>query len=133
MKKDIEIPVVEDIAIAVILEEEEGENRWNVYLLNLKKEPIRNVLIVSKGYGELNGEARSTSTLRYFFDEIPAKEYAKVEPIMDFTFGLSNEYWVSFYIGDTIYDKRYIFLPESINEKNFTHVPLIDIEGVMIK
>lgn len=133
MKKDIEIPVVEDIAIAVILEEEEGENRWNVYLLNLKNEPIRNVLIVSKGYGELDGEARSTSTLRYFFDEIPAKEYAKVEPIMDFTFGLSNEYWVSFYIGDTIYDKRYIFLPESISEKNFTHVPLIDIEGVMIK
>ena len=133
MKKDIEIPVVEDIAIAVILEEEEGENRWNVYLLNLKNEPIRNVLIVSKGYGELNGEARSTSTLRYFFDEIPPKEYAKVEPIMDFTFGLSNEYWVSFYIGDTIYDKRYIFLPESISEKNFTHVPLIDIDGVMIR
>lgn len=133
MKKDIISPTVEDIAIAVILEEEEGENRWNVYLINLKDTDIRNVMIVSKGYGEINGESRETSTLRFFFDEIPAGDFTKVETIMDFAFGLSNEYWLSFYIGDTIYDKRYVFLPETISEKNFTKVPIIGIEGVMIK
>ena len=90
-------------------------------------------MIVSKGYGEINGESRETSTLRFFFDEIPAGDFTKVETIMDFAFGLSNEYWLSFYIGDTIYDKRYVFLPETISEKNFTKVPIIGIEGVMIK
>lgn len=133
MKKDIISPAVEDIAIAVILEEEEGENRWNVYLVNLKDTDIRNVMIVSKGYGEIDGESRETSTLRFFFNEIPAGDYTKVETIMDYAFGLSNEYWLSFYIGDTIYDKRYVFLPETINEKNFTKVPIIGVEGVMIK
>lgn len=133
MKKDIAHPAVEDVAVAVILEDVDGENVWNVYLLNLKDVPIKNVLIVSKGYGEIEGEHRQTSTLRFFFDEIPAKEYAKIEPIMDFTFGLSNEYWVSFYIDNVIYDKRYIFLPETINEKNFTKIPLVDVEGVMIR
>ncbi|HEU4717764.1 MAG TPA: hypothetical protein VFU15_08015 [Bacteroidia bacterium] len=133
MKKDIEIPVVEDVAIAVILEDDNGENVWNVYIVNMKDVPIRNVLVTSKGYGEMDGAKRSTSTLRHFFTEIPANDFAKIEPIMDFTFGLSNEYWVSFYIGEQIYDKRYIFLPESISEKNFTKVPLINIEGVMIR
>ena len=133
MKKDIDHPAVEDVAVAVILEEVDGENVWNVYLLNLKDVPIKNVLIVSKGYGEIEGEHRQTSTLRFFFDEIPAQEYGKIEPIMDFTFGLSNEYWVSFYIDEVIYDKRYIFLPETINEKNFTKIPLIEVEGVMIR
>jgi hypothetical protein len=133
MKKDIIAPEVEDVIVAVILEEEEGENRWNVYLVNLRIEPITNVMIVSQGYGELNGEAKKTSVLRFMFKEIPDLEYTKVETIMDFTFGLTNEYWLSFYIGDTIYDKRYIFLPETINEKNFTNVPLLNVPGVMIR
>lgn len=133
MKKDIQAPAVEDIVVAVVLEEEEGESRWNVYLVNLKGDPIRNVIIVSKGYGEMDGEARQTSTLRFFFEEIPALDFTRVETIMDYTFGLNNEYWVSFYIGDTIYDKRYIFLPETINETNFTKIPLLNVEGVMIR
>lgn len=133
MKKDITLPTVEDIAVAVILEEEEGENRWNVYLVNLKDTDITNVMIVSKGYGEIEGEHRETSTLRFFFPEIPAGDFTKVETIMDYAFGLTNEYWLSFYIGETIYDKRYIFLPETINEKNFTKVPIIGVEGVMIR
>lgn len=133
MKKDIEVPEVEDVVVAVILEEEDGENRWNVYLVNLRIEPIKNVLVVSKGYGEINGEPRQTSTLRFFFEEIPDIEYTKIETIMDFALGLSNEYWVSFYIGETIYDKRYIFLPETISEQNFTNIPLINVQGVMIR
>jgi hypothetical protein len=133
VKKDIEVPEVEDIVVAVILEEEDGVNKWNVYIINLHLENITNVLVVSRGYGELNGEPRQTSTLRFFFEEIPSLEFAKIESIMDFTFGLNNEYWVSFYIGDKIYDKRYIFLPETINEKNFTKIPLVNVEGVMIR
>ena len=133
MKKDIERPDVEDLALGVILEEENGQNIWNVFLINLHIVPIKNVIVTSKGYGEYKGEAIKTSTLRHFFEEIPDLEFTRVEPIMENTFGLTNEFWVSFYIDDKIYDKQYIFLPETINEKNFTKIPLLNVEGVMIR
>lgn len=124
---------MEDLALAVILEEENGQNIWNVFLINLHIVPIKNVIVTSKGYGEYKGEAIKTSTLRHFFEEIPDLEFTRVEPIMENTFGLTNEFWVSFYIDDKIYDKQYIFLPETINEKNFTKIPLLNVEGVMIR
>lgn len=52
---------------------------------------------------------------------------------MENTFGLTNEFWVSFYINDKIYDKQYIFLPETINLKNLTKIPILNAEGVMIR
>ena len=48
-------------------------------------------------------------------------------------FGLSNEYWVSFYLSKKMYDKKYIFLPESIKEENFSIVPVLNKRGVMIR
>ncbi len=57
MIKDLPENKVEDIAIAVALEKESVESKiWYVYLINLKKEAIENVLITSKGYGEKDGE-----------------------------------------------------------------------------
>ena len=133
MKKDIVSPPVENVVMAVILEDENGQNIWNVFLINLDIVPIKNVIVTSRGYGELSGEKRSTSTLRHFYEEIPALEFTRVEPIMENTFGLTNEYWVSFYIDGQVYDKKYVFLPESISEKNFTRIPLLDVTGVMIR
>ncbi|MFN5706377.1 MAG: hypothetical protein ACK45U_11055, partial [bacterium] len=62
MKSDLPENIVEDIAIAVVLEEEHVESSsWKVYLLNLKDIEIENVLVSSKGYGTLNGEQVKTS------------------------------------------------------------------------
>lgn len=133
MKKDIPSPEVENVAMAVVLEEENGQNVWNVFLINLDIVPITNVIVTSRGYGEINGEKRATSTLRHFYEKIPDLEYTRVEPIMENTFGLTNEYWVSFYIDGLVYDKKYIFLPETISPNNFTQIPLLNVEGVMIR
>ncbi len=133
MKKDIEHLEVEDLAMAIVLEEENGQNVWNVFLINLHIVPIKNIIVTSRGYGELNGEIKKTSTLRHFFEELPELEFTRVEPIMENTFCLTNEFWVSFYINDKIYDKQYIFLPETINLKNFTKIPILNAEGVMIR
>ena len=134
MKKDIIHPVVEDIALAIVKEENIlAEPEWTVYLINLKKETIQGTLVSSKGYGNINGEDVKTSTLRHFLDIVPAKSYAKVEQIMDNLFGLNNEYWVSFYLNKLLYDKKYIFLPETIKEENFITIPLLNKRGVMIK
>ncbi len=133
MRKDIPAPQVENVVMAVVLEEDNGQPVWNVFLINLDIVPITNVIVTSRGYGEINGEKRSTSTLRHFYENIPDLEFTRVEPIMENTFGLTNEYWVSFFIGGQVYDKKYIFLPESITEKNFTQIPLLNVEGVMIR
>ncbi len=134
MKKDIEHPEVEGIAVAVVKQTNElGEEDWYAYFLNLKNVTVQNVLVTSRGYGMLDDEEIKTSTLRHFLEDVPPMSAMKIELIMDNVFGLSNEYWVSFYIGKTIYDKKYIFLPESIIEDNFTHIPVLETQGVMIK
>jgi hypothetical protein len=132
--KDIPENTVENIAMAIVSElSPEGDQVWNVYLLNLKEELIEGVLVTSKGYGIKDGEQVRTSTLRHFLDVVPSKGYVKVEPIIEKVFGLNNEYWVSFYQNKVMYDKKYLFLPESVRPDNFITVPIINKVGVMIK
>jgi len=134
MIKDLPENNVQDIAIAVALEKENAEQKtWYVYLINLKKEPIENVLITSKGYGEKDGEQVKTSTLRHMFPVVKDNAYVLIEPIDEATFGLNNEYWLSYYIGKEIFDKKFIFLPESIVESNFIKLPIVNKPGVMIR
>jgi hypothetical protein len=133
MIKDLPENNVKDIAIAVALEGENIESKiWYVYLINLKNEPIENVLVTSKGYGEKDGVQVKTSTLRHMFPEVTGQSFKLIEPIDEQTFGLNNEYWLSYYIGKNIYDKKFIFLPESIVEMNFIKLPVLNKPGVMI-
>lgn len=136
MKKDIHIPKVENVAVAVIKEwnEEKTHEIFNVYLLNFKNFPIRNAMVTSQGYGmnANTGEEIRTSTLRHFIGDVDAASFAKIEPIIEDLFGLSNEFWVSFYENNLILDKKFVFLAESITEENMIKVPLINKRGVMI-
>lgn len=134
MKKDIPENIVEDVAISVVLMNETPEvMNWTVYLINLKKEKLENVLISSKGYGEKDGKMVKTSILRHSLGEVQARSFKGVEAIDPQVFGLTNEYWLSYYINGVIYDKKFIFLPESIVDENLIHIPLVDKPGVMIK
>lgn len=134
MKKDLPENIVEDIAVAVVLMGETPEVKtWTVYLINLKKEAIRNVLITSKGYGEKDGKQVKTSLLRHSMGDLAAQSYAGIEAIDPAVFGLTNEYWLSYYIGKTIYDKKFLFLPESIVDANLIKIPLLNKPGIMIK
>lgn len=134
MRKDIIPPEVTDIAVAVVKEKNEQEEwEWNVYMLNLREETIEGVLVTSTGYGEVKGEELKTSTLRHFLDTLQPKSFGKIEPIMESVFSIHNEYWVSFYANKVMYDKKYVFLAESISEANFTDIPIINKKGVMIK
>jgi hypothetical protein len=134
MLKDIPQPLVEDVAIAVVQEKNEiGEVIWSSYLINMKTEPIEGVLVSTKGYGTYQGADVKTSMLRHFLDVVPAKECALIEPIIEDLFGLNNEFWLSFYYKGVMYDKKYIFLPESIQEDFFINIPLLNKKGVMIR
>ncbi|HEY1006713.1 MAG TPA: hypothetical protein VGD92_06015 [Sphingobacteriaceae bacterium] len=133
MKKDLPENIVEDISIAVVLEEESPESKvWNVYLVNMKDQPIRTVLVSSKGYGQKDGREVKTSVLRHSIGDLDGKDFALIEAIDEQVFGLTNEYWLSFYINGTIFDKKFIFLPESIVESNLIRIPVVNKPGVMI-
>jgi hypothetical protein len=134
MKKDIPELHVEDIAIAIVKEQDENDNEvWNSYVINLKETLIEGVIVTSTGYGEVGGEVVKTSTLRHFLDEIPAQSFQKIEPLIEDVFKLSNEYWLSFFEGGVMFDKKFIFLPETIKEENFVMLPILKRKGVMIK
>jgi hypothetical protein len=136
MKKDIPIRKVEDLIVAVVPRmpfEEEHEFFWDAYLINLKNEPIRSVLVNSTGYGEIEGEQRKTTTLRFFWETIDGMTYEKIEPVDIQLLQMTSEYWISFSFEDYLYDKKYVFVPGSLDEMNFTDIPLLSRRGVMIK
>lgn len=134
MKKDIELRRVEDIIIAII-PPEEGENQdlWDVYLINLQDKSIENLLVSSVGYGEIEGEMRKTTTLRYFYEQIGPLQVVQIEPIQSNLFDLTHEYWISYNQADYMYDRKYVFVSGSIHPMHFTAVPLINKRGVMIR
>ncbi|MBI1267622.1 MAG: hypothetical protein GC193_09370 [Cryomorphaceae bacterium] len=134
MREDIEPPKVTDVAVAVVQRFDEINNEiWEVYLLNLKDIPLEVVLIRSSGYGMIEGHKIETTELRRHIELIEPKSCLLIEPIQPEVFALSNQYWVSFYIHKVLYDKKYIFVPGSIEPRNFITVPLIEEQGVMIK
>ncbi|WP_433894883.1 hypothetical protein [Sphingobacterium mizutaii] len=133
MKKDLPLNIVEDISVAVVLEAESPTTKvWNVYLINEKNTAIQNVLVSSKGYGIKDGKDVKTTILRHFIGDMDAKTSQKIEAIDPQVFGLTNEYWLSYYMNGTIYDKKYVFLPESIVDENLIKIPLVNKPGVMI-
>ena len=142
MKKDIPDLKVEDLAIAIaplaensagIINPNDVGDMWEVYIINLKDEPIKNVLVNSRGYGEMNGEIVKTSTFRHFFEVLTPLDIQLIEPISTRLFDLANEYWVSFSYNGELYDKKYVFVAGALTADNFTPIPFLNRKGVMIR
>lgn len=132
MIKDIPLPQVKNVTLAVVREKNILQlYEWRVYLINRNDVAIENTLVASIGYGAKNGEPQKTSTLRHFLQKVPANSSALVEPIDPGVFHLNNEYWISYYIGQTLFDKRFVFVPDSIHEENLRLVRELDREGVL--
>lgn len=132
MKGDIDIPKVEWVTITIARNTNEtGQHEWNVYLLNENDHALENILVTSKGYGESEGEKQKTSTLRHYFEEVEPMGKLLIEPIQEELFHLTNEYWVSYYHEGQIFDKKFIFLPDSIQEGHLNYIPMLDMEGIL--
>jgi hypothetical protein len=137
MRQELLGPKVENVAVAVVQEKgEDNQPIYNAYLINLREDEImEGIIITSKGYGEdvNTGEKVKTSMLRHSLEILLPNEAARIEPIMEDVFGLTNEYWVSFWVNDQMYDKKFIFLPETIQEKNMRIIPLLGVKGIIIQ
>ncbi|GGE40421.1 hypothetical protein [Psychroflexus planctonicus] len=129
MKKDISIPEVKDVFVAAVYAYNPAfkVKEWNVYLINNQQEAIETILVVSKG----KSSKKSTSILRKKLDVLPAKSYAKLEFIQEEVLALENQFQVSFFQGNQLLDKTFIFKPKQIQEKNLTEIPLLKDKGVL--
>jgi hypothetical protein len=132
MKRDIILPKVDRVDVVVILEDE-ITNEYNVYLWNHSEDIIEGVIITSAGFGEdaLTGEKILTATLRHSLEVLLPNEVAKIEVIMPEVFSLYNEYWLSFWVNDVLYDKQFLFPPESIIASNFKLINQFGKKGVL--
>lgn len=133
MLKDIQEESLDGVGVALVKEPNaEGELVWNVYAVNYSMLQIEGVLVSSKGYGNINGEAKATSVLRTFLDTIDALDYRKIEPIQEELFVLTNEYWLSYYAEGKMYERKYIFAENSVLEENLEKVGLINMPGILL-
>lgn len=131
MKKDIHIPIVKDVYIAVVKEKNDTYNTldWNAYIINDKATDLELVIIVSNGYSK----TKTTATFRKKIDRLPKKSYAKIELLQDPVFALTNQFKVSFFEGNSLYDKTYVFEENTINDKAFQSIPLMGVKGILVK
>jgi len=133
MLKDIEIKNNANVGVAIVKElNEDLETVWNVFVVNLGDEMISNVFATCKGYGNINGENKETSVMRYFLDDIEPQTAVKVEPINPELFQLNNEYFLVFYQNGNMIDKKITFKENSITEESLVQVTLLDRMGVLI-
>jgi hypothetical protein len=130
MLKDIDFKKKLDVGV-VVVKDDEG---YNTYIVNFRKEEINNVLITSKGFGEVGGRKKETTVFRKVIEKMAPESFMKFEPLDPELFQIFNEFWVSFSSqSDGMLDKKFLFAPESIIEANFITVPFIKKKGVMIR
>ena len=135
MKKDITIPEVENVFVAAVQEWSDDfmEKVWFIYLVNDSDFNLDSVMVVSKAFGTIDGEMKKTSLLRHAFIKIPAVSVVKVEMLEKSVTTLNNEFMVTFFIGNTLYDKKFTFNANSISEKNVEEVPILFVDGVIVR
>jgi len=133
MKKDIQIPEVTNVFIAVVKEynEEFQCEDWNAYIINNKEVAIEMILIVSKGYDE--DTLLETSIMRKKIEKISAKSFAKIELLQGEVLKISNFFNVTFFEGTQLFDKKYLFEKGSIKEGSLRNIPLLNKRGILIK
>jgi len=131
MKKDIHIPKVEGVYIAVVNEYNDiyKTQDWNAYIINDKDVDLEMVLIVTSGYNE----NKMTSIFRKKLDLLPKKSYAKIELMQDNLFALNNQFKVTFFEDNKMFDKIYTFRKHTINLQALQPIPLMQSRGVLVK
>jgi hypothetical protein len=133
VKKDIEIPKVEGVGIAIVKENEYDEVDLMAYIINFNKFDLKNVMVSSKGYGRQEERQIKTSSFSHFREEVKSQSATALEPISEEVLGLNNEFFVTYYVDGVIHDKKFVFLPEVVQPDNFIDIKLLDKKGVLIR
>jgi hypothetical protein len=131
VKKDIHIPEVTDVQMAVVYEFNDlyQTNDWNVYIINNKNVDLEMMVIVSQGFSE----TKTTSLIRKKLDKLPANSFAKIEFIQPELFKLNNRFQVTFFEGNTLYEKTFIFKENTVKDGALRMIKEIKKRGIIAK
>lgn len=129
MKKDIQIPDVKNVYVAALFEynDDFNSNEWNIYIINENEEALDTLLIVSDG----KSDKKSTSTLRKKLERLPAHSAAHLEFLQDELTSFENCFKVTYFIGNKMYHKDFIFPPHSISQEKVKAIKAIDKKGIL--
>jgi hypothetical protein len=127
MKKDLDIEEVSGGYIAFL----PNRDHWSVHVINNRKDPLETVIVNASGEGKLEGKDKQTATLRFLLNDIPAESEKQFELLMPESLNLSHRYWISYYIGNRIFDKKYVYQPEMYDE-DLQDLPVFDSPGILL-
>mgnify|MGYP003329801098 CR=1 FL=1 len=129
MKKDINIPQSKDVHIAIVLEEhpEYHTMDWNAYIINSGDTPVEMAIIVSKGFSD----KKITGEFRHQVKLLPAQGYAKIEFIEKKLLDIDNQFSVTYFRDNQLFDKTFLFKAKSIKESNLENIPVMNSKGVV--
>jgi hypothetical protein len=131
LKKDIQIPEVSGVEVAVVYEYNAlyKTDDWNIYIINNKNVDLEMIVIVSQGFSE----TKTTSLLRKKLETLPANSFAKVEFIQPELFVLNNRFQVSFFENNQLKDKTFLFEKNTIKEGGLRMISEIKKRGILAK
>ncbi len=131
MKKDLQIPLVSSVEIAMVYEYNElyKTDDWNVYIINNNNVDMEMIVIVSQGFSKI----KKSTLLRKKLDNLPANSFAKVEFVQPELFVLNNRFQVSFFENNQLKDKTFLFKQNTIKEENLRMIPEIKKRGILAK
>jgi len=131
MRKDIEIPEVKGVSIAVVKEwnSEFEMDDWNAYIVNENNQAIDAVMVVTQGFSP----EKKTSKFRHMLGTVEAKSSLKIELIQERVLSFRNEFSVTYFLDNKLFDKKFIFRENTINERALQEIPYLDYKGVLVK
>ena len=129
MKKDIHIPKVKDVSIAIVHDYNDTYQSydWNAYIINEKCVDLEMVIVVTKGYSE----NKKTAAFRKKIERLPAKSFAKIEMLLEGVLSINNRFDVTFFEDNTLFEKSFEFRKNTVSEKALELIPIMNLKGVL--
>ena len=85
------------------------------------------LVIVSQGFSD----TKTTSLLRKKLEKLPTNSFAKIELIQPELFKLNNRFQVTFFEGNTLYEKTFLFKSNTIKEGVLRMIPELNKRGIL--
>lgn len=129
MKKDIRIQKAENLYLAIVQEYNEAFKFYDyyAYLINKKDEDLEMVLVVSQGFDN----DKRTSIMRHKIEKLPAHSIAKVELIQAEVLQLNNEFKVTFFEKNKMFEKNFTVAKNALKDGNLRLIKSLNKKGVL--
>lgn len=128
MKKDIEIPEVNGLALLALYEynDELGEKVWNICLFNEREATMDTVMVVLRGHAD----DKRTSVMRRTVAKLSPGSLARLEFLPENLLNFQNEYLVTFFEGNTMFEKNFILEPGVLSTEKLIDIPAVGKQGL---